>query len=82
MDLLLFLAGWYATGLVGSALAFGVWWRDELDVDVDDIAFGAFMAVAGPINLGVGIALATLTLIRRAFPNTGLRGDRVVWARR
>lgn len=58
MEILAFIAVWYASGLLGSFLALNYWWRRNrecpLDIDVGDILFGSFLAIFGPVNLLVG----------------------------
>lgn len=82
MELLLFVAGWYVMGVIGNALILGVWWRESLDVEVEDLAIGAVMAWLGLANLIVGLLLAFGVLIQRLFRSAGCSGGRVVWSRR
>lgn len=74
LTVLAVIGGWYALGLIGSALLFAFDW--EYDITVRDIAFGMFMALAGGIMLVVAISFL---LVRFAF--SFIDADRVVWRR-
>lgn len=53
------IVAWFASGLVGSFLVLNYGWRLNrnypLDIDVGDILAGLVAALAGPINLLIGI---------------------------
>lgn len=78
------VACWLMTGVFGSWLFLNYWWRQNrsypMDVLIGDVAFGAFIALAGPVNLGVGIifflawvlsgVVDTTAVVLPARPNT------------
>lgn len=65
--MLLFLAAWYAAGLLGSYLSLEFLFRrnrdQPLDIEVGDVVAGLFLALAGPINLIVGIIFLIAYLV-------------------
>lgn len=68
---------WYAIGLLGSYLVCETFLRRSSDIDVSTICFLASTAIAGPINLIVGIIFA---IGRLAACSVDL--DRVVFKRK
>lgn len=58
---------WYVLGLVGSALALEFLYRRNreypMDIHIDDVCFGCFMALSGPLNFAIGIIIFVTWLL-------------------
>ncbi|MBB5664719.1 hypothetical protein GGE68_002916 [Rhizobium leguminosarum] len=85
MEIFVTVTAWIFSGAMGSMLAVEFLWRrgsSPLDVDIGDIGFFSLLALAGPLNLIVGVLIFVGWLYRKAFRACGIDTSTIVFKAR
>lgn len=80
MTAMLIILAWLACAAIGFYL-FQWWWRQDMDLDLDDIAFGvAYFLLGGPITLLIALLFAGGRLVAKSWKRglPSLSGSTVV----